>query len=94
MKRWIFLVKVMAVAILAGYFCFTYFNIALRIACFLVSVPLAIMAYCFLEHAVLFRKEWRTTTSGKMRTPPGPSIIAGLVFLALATGLIICCFHR
>jgi hypothetical protein len=74
--------------------CFAYANLVLRALCFLVSLFLAIMAFCFFEHAVIFRDEWQTATSGKRRTPPGQSIIAGSLFLLLAIASMIYCFHH
>ncbi|MGZ5543545.1 MAG: hypothetical protein ACXWIU_02625, partial [Limisphaerales bacterium] len=83
-----------AVTALVVYLCFAHAVLAIRGISFLVSICLAIMAYCFFEHAVLFRNKWRTATNGKRRTPPGQSVIAGSVLLLLAIASMVFCFHH
>jgi hypothetical protein len=90
MKDW----KIAVASALVIFVCFAYTNIAIRVICFLVSVFLAIMAYCYFEHAVLFRDKWKTVTSGKRRTPPGQSVIIGSVLMALAAVSMVCCFYH
>jgi hypothetical protein len=51
-------------------------------------------AYCFFEHAVLFREKWKTATTGKRRIPPGESAITGFLFLVLAVALLAYCFRH
>jgi hypothetical protein len=91
MKRSISLVLVTA---LVCYLCFAHTGLVIRGICFLASVSLAIMAFCYFEHAVVFRDKWKTATSGKRRTPPGQSIVAGSVFLLLAIASMVYCFHH
>lgn len=81
------------VTVLVCYFCFAYTGLVIRGICFLGSLFLAIMAFAFFQHAVLFRNKWRAATTGKRRTPPGQSVIAGSVFLLLAIALMVYCFH-
>jgi hypothetical protein len=87
-------ISLLVVTVLVCYLCFAHTSLVIRGICFLVSISLAIMAYCFFEHAVLFRHKWKTATSGKRRTPPGQSIIAGSVILLLAIASMIYCFHH
>src|SRR5687767_6695286 len=63
-----------------------------RVALFAISLPFILMSYCYFEHAVEFRTAWRTATSGKRRTPPGPSVLIGFVFLAFALLPLLGCF--
>jgi hypothetical protein len=93
MNRWTSILLLL-VTVLVCYLCFAHTHLVIRGICFLVSIVLAIMAYCYFEHAVLFRDKWKTATSGKRRTPPGQSVIAGSVFLVLAIASMIFCFHR
>jgi len=92
MNKWTS-IRLAVVTLLVCYVCFAYTNIFIRVLSFLVAVFFAINAYCFFEHAVLFRNKWQTATTGKRRTPPGPSVVAGSIFLALAIGLMVYCFH-
>jgi hypothetical protein len=87
-------ISLLVVTVLVCYLCFAHTGLVVRGICFLASIFLAIMAYCFFEHAVLFREKWRTATSGKRRTPPGQSIIAGSVFLLLSIASMVYCFHH
>ncbi len=83
-----------AVTALVVYLCFAHTGLAIRGISFLVSIGLAIMAYCFFEHAVLFLNKWRTATTGKRRTPPGQSVIAGSILSLLAIASMLFCFHH
>jgi len=87
-------ISLLMVTVLVCYLCFAHTSLVVRVVGFLVSIGLAIMAYCFFEHALLFRDKWKTATTGKRRTPPGQSIIAGSVFLLLAIATIIYCIRR
>lgn len=89
-KEW----KLLLAAFVIAAVCFAYTNIVIRVICFLVSLFLVLMASAFFEHAVSFRNKWRTATSGKRRTPPGQSVIAGLVCLGLSIAFMLYCFHR
>jgi hypothetical protein len=82
------------VATVLVYLCFMHAALVIRGICFLVSIFSSINAYCYLEHAVLFRNKWKTAESGKRRTPPGQSIIVGSIFLLLAIASMIFCFIR
>jgi len=93
MIRWESILWVLLTGLVC-YLCFAYTHLVIRGICFLVSVFLAINAYCYFEHAVVFRDKWQIATSGKRRTPPGQSVIAGSVFLVLAIASMIYCFHR
>ena len=89
MKKW----KSILLLALVCYFCFEHPDLVIRGVCFFTSIFLAIMAYCYFEHAIRFRNEWKTATSGKRRTPPGQSVIAGSIFLLLAIASMVYCFH-
>jgi hypothetical protein len=87
-------ISLLLVTVLVCYLCFAHTGLVIRVVCFLASVLLAIMAFCYFEHAVVFRDKWKTATSGKRRTPPEQSIVAGSVFLLLAIASMVYCFHR
>jgi 4-hydroxybenzoate polyprenyltransferase len=87
-------ILLLVVTALVCYLCFAQTQLVIRGICFLVSIALAIMAYCYFEHAVLFRDKWQAATSGKRRTPPGQSVIAGSIFLLLAIASMVFCFHH
>jgi hypothetical protein len=89
-QDWRFVVATVAIC----FVCFAYMNAVVRVSCFLVSVVLAIVAYCYFEHAVLFHDQWKTATTGKRRTPPGQSMVIGSVFLLLAIASMIYAFHH
>ena len=65
-------------------------------AAFGFSFPffLALMAFCYFEHAVLFRDKWKEPQAGRGTTPPGQSLIAGSIFLLLAIASMAYCFHH
>lgn len=86
--------RVLAATAVVIVLCDAYAGLVLRLVCFVVSLFLALLAFAHFEHAVLFREKWRTATTGKRRTPPGQSVIAGLVFLALAILSMLGCFHH
>lgn len=74
--------------------CIAYPHVAFRAACFLISLFLALNAYFYFEHAVLFRDKWQTATTGKRRTSPGQAIIVGLIFLVAAIALMFYSLRR
>lgn len=81
------------VTALVCYLLFAHTDLVIRGVCFLVSIVLAFMAYCFFDHAVRYRKKWMRF-SGKRATPPKESLVTGLVLLALALASMIYCFRR
>ena len=91
MSKLFILMSVVTVAVC--YLCFTHTFLVIRGACFIASICMAIMAYCFFEHAILFRDKWQTATSGKRRTPPKESVISGIILLTLAIALMVFCFR-
>jgi hypothetical protein len=91
-KLTVALIKLAVVMVLFVWVCFAFPVIVVRVLGILASIFLALNAYCFFEHAVLYRDKWETATTGKRRTPPGQSVIAGSIFLALAVALIVFCF--
>jgi hypothetical protein len=72
--------------------CFVCPRFVIRALGVIVSLFLALNSYFFFEHAVLYRDKWKTATSGKRRTPPAQSVIAGFIFLVAAIALMIFCF--
>ena len=87
-------ISLLLVTVLVCYLCFAHTGLVIRGICFLASIFLAIMAFSYFEHAVVFRDKWKTATTGKRRTPPGQSIVAGSVFLLLAIATMVYCFHH
>jgi hypothetical protein len=93
MNKWTSM-SLLLVTVLVCYLCFAHTVLVVCGICFVVSVFLAVMAFFYFEHAVAFRDKWKTATSGKRRTPPGQSIVAGSVFLLLAIASMVYCFHH